>query len=131
MKPGLEVGLTAEVSTATTPEMAITFDGPPRVSVFSTPALLWELERAARAVLEPFLETGEASVGTSATISHLAATPIGTRVTAKATITAIDRRRVSFAVEAFDEKEKIGEGIHDRFVIDVGRFAARLTEKGG
>lgn len=129
MKPGLVVGTTGEVSVTTTPETAITFEGPPRLSVLSTPALLWQLEAAGHAALEPFLEPGEASVGVDVRMTHLAPTPIGMKITAKATVTAIDRRRVSFAVEAFDVKEKIAEGTHDRFVIDVAKFASRVDQK--
>ena len=129
MKPGLTVGATGEVSATTTPEMAITFEGPPRLSVLSTPALLWQLEGAGQEALKPYLEPGEASVGVTIQMTHLAPTPIGMPITAKATVTAIDRRRVSFAVEAFDAKEKIAEGTHDRFVIDVARFARRVKDK--
>lgn len=129
MKPGLSIGSTGEVSTITTPDQAITFDGPPPLAVFSTPALLWQLEAAAHAALAPYLEPGEASVGTTASIRHLAPTPIGMRVTARARVTAIDGRRVSFAVEAFDETEKIGEGTHERFIIDLARFASRVADK--
>lgn len=129
MKPGLTVGATGDVSVITTPEMAITFEGPPRLSVLSTPALLWQLEEAGHAALKPFLDPGEASVGVSVHLTHLAPTPIGMPITAKATVTAIDRRRVSFAVEAFDAKEKIAEGTHDRFVVEVARFAGRVEAK--
>jgi len=129
MKPGLSIGATGEVSIVATPDTAITFEGPPKLSVFSTPAMLWQMESAAHEALKPYLEPGEASVGTTANISHLAPTPIGMKVTARARVTAVDRRRVSFVVEAFDEKEKIGEGTHDRFVIDVARFASRVEAK--
>lgn len=129
MKPGLTIGATGEVSVTTTPELAITFEGPPRLSVLSTPALLWQLEAAGHAALAPFLDSGEASVGVSVQLTHLAPTPIGMKITAKATVTAIDRRRVSFAIEAFDATEKIAEGTHDRFVIDVARFADRVGQK--
>lgn len=130
MKSGLTVGATGEISIVTTPDMAITLsEGPPRLSVLSTPAVLWQLEAAGHEALRPFLDPGETSVGVTASITHLAPTPIGMRITARATVTAIDRRRISFAVEAFDEREKIAEGTHDRFVIDIARFAARVNEK--
>ncbi|HVC34061.1 MAG TPA: thioesterase family protein [Chloroflexota bacterium] len=126
MKLGLSVGATGDVSVTTTPAMAITFEGPPRLSVLSTPALLWQLEAAGHQVLQPFLEPGEASVGVTVNITHLAPTPIGMTITARATVTAIDRRRISFAVEAHDERQKIAEGSHDRFVVDVAKFAGRV-----
>lgn len=129
MKSGLTIGATGEVSVTTTPDMAITFEGPPRLAVLSTPALLWQLEAAGHAALKPFLEPGEASVGVDVHMTHLAPTPIGMKITARATVTAIDRRRVSFAIEAFDATEKIAEGTHDRFVVDVGRFAGRVDQK--
>ncbi|HLH72869.1 MAG TPA: thioesterase family protein [Chloroflexota bacterium] len=131
MKEGLAIGASAEQSLVTLPDWAITFDGPPQVSVLSTPALVEQLEVISNAVLEPYFETGEASVGTIVNVTHLAPTPIGMTITVRASVTAIDRRRVTFYVEAVDQREKIAEGIHERFVVDLARFAQRLANKNG
>lgn len=103
----------------------IQLEGTEAPAVYATPRLVWDIEMAARRALEP----GEESVGTLVNIRHLAATPVGMRVTATVRVTEVDGRRVVFAVEAFDEKEKIGEGTHERFVVQVAKFAARLAGK--
>lgn len=130
MKPGLVPGVVGEVTvTVESPAMTIQLEGQGMPAVYSTPRLVWDLETAAREALRPYLEPGEESVGTAVQVRHLAATPVGMRVTARARVTEIDGRRVVFAVEAHDEKEKIGEGTHERVVIQVARFAARLAAK--
>ncbi len=97
--------------------------------VFSTPSLVLLVEIAASNTLRPFLEPHQSSVGTRVDVRHLAATPIGMRVRAEATVEAVDRRRVSFHVDVFDDFEKIGEANHERFVIDLDRYSGRLDEK--
>ncbi|MDZ7882754.1 MAG: hotdog domain-containing protein [Mycobacterium sp.] len=99
------------------------------VEVFSTPNMILLLEEAAMEALAPYLSSTEESVGSTVAIAHVAATPIGMMVTATATVTAVDRRRVSFAVEARDDAEVIGHGTHDRFVIELEPFVTRLAKK--
>jgi len=77
----------------------------------------------------PLLEAGHDTVGTHVNVSHLAATPLGMTVTFRAEVTGVTGRRVQFRVEAWDEKEKIGEGTHERAIIDIAKFATRLAEK--
>ncbi|MDQ6664355.1 MAG: hypothetical protein M3Z23_08165, partial [Acidobacteriota bacterium] len=77
----------------------------------------------------PMLEPGHDTVGTHVNVYHLSASPMGMEVTFRAEISAVDGRRVQFKVEAFDTKEKIGEGSHERTVIDVKRFAAKMQAK--
>jgi predicted thioesterase len=69
------------------------------------------------------------SVGVNLNVSHLAATPVGMRVTARAELVAVDGRKLTFKVEAHDEREKIGEGTHTRAIINLDRFMARVHEK--
>ncbi len=99
------------------------------IRALSTPSMILWLEITARNAVLPLLEPGQDTVGTLVNVAHLAATPLGMKVTCRATLNAIDRRRLTFAVEAYDEKEKIGEGTHERFVIDVQRYAERLSAK--
>lgn len=131
MKEGFGPGIEAEITTTVADDHVIRFMGDDVIPVLSTPSLLWELEAAARKAVEPYLESGENSVGTKVSIDHLAATPIGMRVTSRARVTAVDRRRIEFAVEAFDEREKIAQGTHERFIVDVSRFAGRVEAKRG
>ncbi len=81
------------------------------------------MERASHQLLAASLNSEEGSVGFKVNITHLAATPIGMTVTAKSTVESIKGRRVSFAVEAYNEKEKIGEGTHERVIIQKSRFS--------
>ena len=87
------------------------------------------MERAAVAAIDHLLPEGQASVGTALDIRHLAATPLGHSVRAEAEVTAVDGRKVSFTVRAWDEDELIGEGTHTRYVIDVARFLERVQSK--
>lgn len=88
------------------------------------------MEMAAVAAIEQHLPSGTTSVGTHLEIAHLAATPVGMRVTARAELTAVDGRRLTFHVTARDDLELVGEGTHTRVVVDVVRFQERLAAKG-
>ena len=107
--------------TVTEKELAVNV-GSGDVAVYATPMMLALMEGTAAQLLAEFLEEGETSVGTMISSSHLAATPAGMEVTATATITAAEGRKVSFAVEASDEKGLIGEGVHERFVVFKEKF---------
>ena len=97
--------------------------------VLSTPRMISYLERTAHGALLPYLTEGQSSVGTVVNIRHLAATPVGMAVRFRAELLAVDGRRVQFKLEAWDEIEKIAEGEHERFIMDVGRFMDRLAKK--
>jgi fluoroacetyl-CoA thioesterase len=87
------------------------------------------LEMTARDSLVPLLDAGYDSVGTEVNVRHLAATPLGMQVRFESEVIAVENRRVKFRVAAFDEKEQIADGTHERFVINVQRFAQRLAAK--
>jgi len=97
------------------------------LDVFATPALVAMMEEAAVNAL--VLEEGQSSVGVSLDIKHSAATPVGMKVWAQAELIEVDRRRLVFKVEAFDEKEVIGSGIHERFLIDAEKFMGKTLMK--
>jgi fluoroacetyl-CoA thioesterase len=100
-------------------------------NVFSTPAMISEMEETCRLLLkEQFIPNAEwDSVGTVVNIKHLAATPIGTEVLLKSKVISVNGRRVMFDVEAFDKIEKIGQGQHERFIINVNKFKNKFDEK--
>jgi fluoroacetyl-CoA thioesterase len=100
-------------------------------NVFSTPAMISEMEETCRLLLkEQFISDAEwDSVGTVVNIKHLAATPIGTEVLLKSKVISVNGRRVMFDVEAFDKIEKIGQGQHERFIINVLKFKNKFDEK--
>jgi predicted thioesterase len=112
-----------------TSEVAIDFLGVEQARVLATPHLVWQLEMACRECIKPLLEDGYDSVGTDVQIKHLAATPLGMSVTFRAEVIHVDGNRVRFRVEASDEKERISEGTHERYVVNVARFASRVAAK--
>lgn len=123
------VGAQARRSILVTSQLAVDFLGSEDSRVFGTPYLIGNLELTARDAIQPFLEPGFDTVGTHVDVKHLAATPLGMSVTFHAEVTGVDRRRVNCRVWAEDERERIAEGTHERFVINVERFGARVQAK--
>lgn len=101
------------------------------VPVLATPALIALMEWASRDATDHLLPPGTASVGTEIQVKHLAATPVGMEVTAHAELVAVEGHVLTFKVEAYDAVERVGEGIHQRFIVDVERFQRRVDHKGG
>lgn len=99
------------------------------VDVLATPVLVGFCEECARGLVDPTLPSGQKTVGTSISLEHLAATPQGMKVTVTAELVAVDRRRLTFRIEAHDEVEPVGRATHERFVIDAARFAANVAAK--
>jgi predicted thioesterase len=123
-------GATAEVSETVTAERTAHAMGNTGATVFATPFLIGLLEHAAHAVLRPHLPAGAGTVGTMVEMRHLAATPVGLTVRARARLLETDGRRYLFAVEAWDDREKVAEGRHERFVVpDMATFLARTLKK--
>ncbi len=98
--------------------------------IFSTPSMVQLAERAAIAVLAPVLGEDRVSVGSHVGIRHLAPTLEGMNVRAIATVSEIDKARIVFQVDIFDDLEKVGEATHERFVLDLSRYVRRLEKKG-
>jgi fluoroacetyl-CoA thioesterase len=97
--------------------------------VFATPMMVRAMENAALNAVRDYLDPGESCVGTVVNVRHLAATPVGHRVTAEAVVTKVDGRRIEFNVTARDETEEIGNGTHERMVVDMARIDKRLAAK--
>lgn len=125
----LATGLTGEAHWTVTDDMTANRVGSGLVEAFSTPMLVALLESAAVDALKDALEPGNTSVGTRIEVHHLAATPIGGQVRAVATLTAVDERKLTFTIEAWDDTELIGKATHDRFIVNQERFAQRLKAK--
>jgi predicted thioesterase len=123
------IGTKGEKRVLVTGENAISFLGAEGPRVLATPNMIGLMERTCRDTVLPQLETGYDTVGTHVNVFHLAAAPIGATVNITAEITALVDRRVEFRVEAWDEKEKIGAGTHERAIINVAKFAARMAAK--
>ncbi|WP_220192505.1 thioesterase family protein [Ktedonospora formicarum] len=124
----IEPGLTADLSTLVTPENTAAAIGAGGVEVFATPMMIALMENAAWRAVAAGLDKGNITVGTLVNVRHLAATPVGQTVRASATLQEIDERRLVFHVEAHDEHQKIGEGMHERVIVGLERFMKRLEE---
>ncbi len=97
--------------------------------VFATPMMVALMEKASCVAIENNLEEGSTTVGTMVNIEHVAATPLGMEIRVESTVTAVDGRKISFEVVAFDETGVIGKGTHDRFVVNVEKFTAKTNAK--
>ena len=125
----IPIGTKGEHRLLVTSEIAIDFLGMEGARVLSTPHMIGFMERTCRDTVLPLLDAGYDTVGTQVNVWHLAAAPLGMPVVFTAEVTAVQDRRVTFRVEAWDEKEKIGEGTHERAIINVAKVATRLAEK--
>lgn len=99
------------------------------LEVYGTPAMIALIENTALKSIEPELEDGWGSVGTSLNVQHLASTPVGMKVTAKIELVEVDRRRLVFAAEVYDEVGLIGKGTHERFLVEEAKFQAKTDAK--
>ena len=99
------------------------------VNVLSTPRLIQLLEAAAIDAIQDFISTDQVSLGTEVKIKHLSATPLGMKVTANALLKGVEKNRLIFLVNAYDEKEKVAEGEHERVLISKDRFLQKLDKK--
>ncbi|GIL16075.1 MAG: thioesterase [Chloroflexota bacterium] len=122
-------GLVGEATQVVALEQTAAFWDSGLVAAFATPALVALLENAAFNAVRTALGAGQTTVGTELNIKHLAATPVGMTVRARAETLEHDGRKLVFKVEAWDDVEKIGEGTHTRFIVDLERFNQRFEEK--
>jgi fluoroacetyl-CoA thioesterase len=127
IRPG-QIGR-AEIVVA--PEHTAPRVGSGRIAVLATPVMINVIEAAALDAVEQLLPAGHQSLGIHLDVRHFAATPVGLRVTATAEVTAVEGRTISFRVEARDEREAIGDGAHQRVVVNVARFDERVQRKLG
>lgn len=126
----IEVGLVNEMTmTVQESDTARMNGGESLPPVMSTPRIISYMERTAHYAILPFLPDGQTTVGTVVNIRHLAATPVGMEIRFRAELIEVDRRRLKFKVEAWDAAEKVGEGEHERFIIDRAKFDERLAQK--
>jgi fluoroacetyl-CoA thioesterase len=122
----LKPGMTGEATTTVVHENTAAAVGAGGVEVFGTPMLVALMENASWRTVADALDEGYVTVGTHVNISHLAATPLGQQVRATAELIEIDGRRLVFHVEAYDERQKIGEGQHERAIVQLERFLSRI-----
>ena len=125
----IPLGTTGSKAITVGDEHTAPFVGSGRVRVLATPVMINLFEAAALAAVEHLLPDGHQSLGTHLDISHIAATPVGMDVTAVAEVIGVEGRVVKFRVSAKDERDLIGEGVHDRVVVNVAKFDLRVQEK--
>ncbi len=122
----LKIGLKGIARDTVTENNTARAYGSGQVDVYATPAMIGLMECAALSAVDPLLSEGKTTVGIFVAVRHLAATSLGMAVEAKAYLKEIDGRRLVFQVEAFDGKAKIGDGEHQRFVVDAEKFLSRV-----
>ena len=125
----IEIGIKGHKEQTVTQEMSAARVGSGLVDVFATPMLVALVEQTCYESVLPHLDEGQGTVGTLVNVSHVSATPIGMRVWCDSELTEVDRRRLVFSVKAYDECGLIGEGTHERFVIDTAKFMEKLNGK--
>jgi fluoroacetyl-CoA thioesterase len=129
MSVDLEPGMAGEARAVVDGTNVASAYGSGSIDVFATPAMIALMENAARNCVDPHLPEGSISVGTRVDVRHLAATPMGMSVVAHAELIEVDGRRLVFRVTASDQTEMIGDGTHERAVVDLERLLARARSK--
>lgn len=125
----LKTGIKGHQEATVTENMLAQNVGSGLVRVYATAMMIALIEKAAVLSVEPYLEEGQGTVGTLVNVSHCSATTLGMKVWADTELVEIDRRRLVFKVAAYDERGLIGEGMHERFIIDNAKFQAKADSK--
>ena len=126
---GLAPGLTGRADTVVTPDKTAPVIGSGSANVYASPAVVALMEAAAVACAEAHLRPGQTSLGIHVALHHTAATPPGMKVWAEARLVSVDGRKLTFEIEAHDERERIATATHVRIVVDKARFEAKLAAK--
>lgn len=129
MSSVFQPGMTHELLVTTQPEDSAQKFYPHLPDVFATPCLVGLMERVSAELINKHLQPGEQSVGIAMDLKHMAATPLGMEIRVKTEVVAVEGRKLTFRLEAYDEVEKIGEANHERFIIQAAKFNARVAEK--
>ena len=125
----ITLGMMATATTIVTEENIAKTMKSGDLPVFATPAMCALMEEAAKTAVLPALDEGEGTVGISLGISHDSPSPLGATITATATVTQVDGKKITFAIEASDGTRRIGQGSHERFVIDNEKFLTKLQNR--
>ncbi len=125
----LEIGIKGNLTETISESLTASHIGSGTVRVLATPMMIALMEKCCRLAVKPYLDEGQETVGTHVNVSHVSATPVGMEVRIECELVEIDRRRLTFKVRGEDERGLIGEGLHERFVIDVEKFSAKVNAK--
>lgn len=125
----MEIGITGNQSIVVNETMTAEVLGSGKLPVYATPSMIALMENTASLSVEAYLGEGQGTVGTLINVKHLSATPVGMRVTCETELVEVDRKRLVFRVQAYDEAGPIGEGTHERFIIDNVKFMEKAERK--
>ena len=125
----LTTGITGEQELTVTEELTAATMGSGALRVFATPAMIALIEKTAWESVQGELEEGSGTVGTALNVKHVAASPVGMKITCKTELVKVDGRALTFAVKAYDEAGLIGEGEHERFIVYNDKFQAKADAK--
>lgn len=125
----MEIGIIGKGEIVVTKDVTAASIGSGMVDVFATPMMISLMENTCAKSVASHLQADESTVGTHVNVSHCAATPIGMKVYCESELIEIDRRKLTFKVTAYDERGLIGEGLHERFIIDSKKFQAKINSK--
>lgn len=125
----MELGIKGHQEEIVTEGMLAKNVGSGKVKVLATVMMIALMEKTSLLSVEPFLEEGQGTVGTHVNVSHCSATPLGMRIWCDSELVEVDRRKLVFKVAAYDERGLIGEGFHERFIIDNVRFQSKTDSK--
>ena len=129
---GMPLGTKGSFSLVVLPEhLASRFKDAMLPPILATPVMIMVMENAALNAMKPYLDADETALGTRVDVRHMSATPAGRRVTGEAEVTKIDGRRIEFTIRATDGAEVIGQGTHERVIINLARFSEQLKTKFG
>jgi fluoroacetyl-CoA thioesterase len=127
----IPLGAAATKTIEVTKDMTVAHFVESMPAVYGTPIMIYHMEDVAGSVIQQYLPEGWVSVGVVVNVKHLAATPVGAKVTARAEVIAVDDHTITFAVESHDGFEKIGEGTHVRAPVQMERFMKKVNAKTG
>ncbi|MBO4419640.1 MAG: thioesterase family protein [Oscillospiraceae bacterium] len=127
----LQTGIKGKIELTVTLDKCAGAIGSGELDVFATPSMIALIEETAWKSVVPYLEPGEGTVGTALDVRHVSATPVGLNVTCETELTLVDRRRLVFTVKVYDPFGLVGEGTHERFVIQYEKFLKKVDEKRG
>ena len=125
----IKIGATGSVIEKVTETSTAKTVGSGSLDVFATPSMIALMEKASCVAIQSFLDEGATTVGTMINVEHLSATPIGCEITVESVVIAVEGRKISFEVKAFDNEGIIGKGTHDRFLVDAERFMIKANAK--
>ena len=125
----MKTGIKGSIEIVVTDQMTAGMIGSGELDVLATPALIAIAEETAWKSVAAELDEGQGTVGIRMELSHIAATPVGMKVRCETELIEIDRRKLTFTIAAYDDKEKIAEGVHERFIVDNERFQEKADQK--